>query len=272
MLQTSFTEKLTALLKARHPFVMATIIRVRGSSSGRLGDRALFDSSGQCIAGWIGGGCVERMTGDLAREALDTGEVRHLTINLDGEDILYTIPCGGEIEIMVEPNIPQPALYIRGSGRIVEELVKLAANHHYTVMLQGAGELEMIDAHLERLPAQVSLDELTPKPDYAVLASHHPDEHLRAGQLLKAGVPYVALIASRKRASLIQEALIKDGLDESLLAHFYAPAGLDLGDSSSAGIALSIFAQIVTLQHAGSGQPLHTLAAVSSERETPDHA
>ena len=41
------------------PFAMTTVIAVKGSTSAKIGDKALYDSDGKRITGYIGGGCVE---------------------------------------------------------------------------------------------------------------------------------------------------------------------------------------------------------------------
>ena len=69
-----------------------------------------------------------------------------------------------------------------------------------------------------------------------------------------AGVPYVALVASRIRGNAVRE-----GLDVApeLTAQLHTPAGLDIGARTPAEIAISILAELVSHQHADpvSGRP-----------------
>jgi xanthine dehydrogenase accessory factor len=81
-----------------------------------------------------------------------------------------------------------------------------------------------------------------------VVAAHGRDELaiLRAG--LEAGVPYVGLVASRKRGAAVLEELRSDGVADELLERIDTPAGLDIGARSPAEIALSILASIVEVR------------------------
>jgi len=47
------------LAAQRKPFAIATVVRVEGSSSARRGSKALIDSQGNILTGWVGGGCAE---------------------------------------------------------------------------------------------------------------------------------------------------------------------------------------------------------------------
>ncbi len=46
------------LREARHPYALATVIEILGSSSSKPAAKALIDLSDKIIAGWIGGGCA----------------------------------------------------------------------------------------------------------------------------------------------------------------------------------------------------------------------
>ena len=74
--------------------------------------------------------------------------------------------------------------------------------------------------------------------------------------VLRAGVHYVALIASRKRSRLVLEFLRHEGFGEEELARVHAPAGLDFGARSPAEIALSVISEMVMLRRGGTGVPI----------------
>ena len=50
------------------PYAIATVIKVFGSSSGKVGDKALFDQNGKRLEGYIGGGCIENRVSETAKE------------------------------------------------------------------------------------------------------------------------------------------------------------------------------------------------------------
>ncbi|MFC7694299.1 XdhC family protein [Paeniroseomonas aquatica] len=91
--------------------------------------------------------------------------------------------------------------------------------------------------------------------DSVVIATQHKGDHLSAVRALRSPASYIAIIASRKRASLMCDFLRGEGFTDRELARLRAPAGLDLGAWTPAEIALSILAEIVMLRRGGSGLP-----------------
>jgi xanthine dehydrogenase accessory factor len=76
-----------------------------------------------------------------------------------------------------------------------------------------------------------------------VVASHgRGDERSVLAAAVRARVPYVGLIASRRRGSAVLAEL--DVPDEQR-ARIHTPAGLDIGARTAAEIALSVYAEII---------------------------
>lgn len=245
------------MVNRNEPFVIATVISVKGSSSGKPGDKALFDTQGRRITGWVGGGCVEKMIGDIAPDVLTEKTPRTIHVDLDGDNLLMGIPCGGEMDIIIEPKNDAPRLYIRGMGRVVETLADLGMKLGFRVTVHApAPEADRFKYVHELLTPRAKLSELTEMPDYAILADHHPNDTDLAREALEAGIGYVAVIASRKRAGLIKEAMKEQGIDESLFNNLFMPAGINLNAQSPEEIALSILAEIIMVRNKGSGDSL----------------
>jgi xanthine dehydrogenase accessory factor len=81
------------------------------------------------------------------------------------------------------------------------------------------------------------------------------------------------MIGSRRKVRTIFERLLADGVPKENLARVYAPVGLRTGGQTPAEIALSILAEIVLVQHGGSGEPLSwrdnpARAGTTDDRET----
>jgi xanthine/CO dehydrogenase XdhC/CoxF family maturation factor len=76
------------------------------------------------------------------------------------------------------------------------------------------------------------------------------------GRALRADVPYVAMMASRGRASTVLDRLGGEGLDAEALARLHVPAGLSIGGRSAGEIALSVMAEVVADAHGRDGGPL----------------
>lgn len=164
--------------------------------------------------------------------------------------------------VLVEPLPARPELMIIGSGRLVEALTDMARLLEFNIIVQTDKDNETDFPAAHRIATDpLDWDQLERLPDYLVLASHHADEGLFALQALQRGVPYVALVASRKRTAVITEFLTSNGLSTAELARLHAPAGLDIGADGPQEISLSILAEIVQQRNGGSGAPLAPAAA-----------
>jgi xanthine dehydrogenase accessory factor len=240
-------------------FAVATVIRVEGSSSARRGSKAIIDAQGKLVFGWVGGGCAESA---VRNEALRSMEVRHpLVITLDMTDELLGVgmPCGGKMEVYIEPVLPQPDLLIAGHGRIAEALARFAQLLGFRIIVNDPGADQTSFPQAEQVIAEdFDLDQ-TPigSNTYVVIATQHKNDHLWLQRALRGEAAYVALIASRHRAKLVLEYLAAEGVPEDKIARIFAPAGLDLGAATPEEIALSIVSQIVALRRGGSSRASH---------------
>ncbi|MBN2622221.1 MAG: XdhC family protein, partial [Acidimicrobiales bacterium] len=170
----------------------------------------------------------------------------------EDEDGALTVvnPClsGGTLEIFLEPAIPAPALVVHGRSPIAAALATLAPGVGFQVV-DGAA----IDGAEGGGVTAV------------VVASHGRDEEPVLDAALRAGVPYVGLVASRKRGEAVTAGL---DLDDARKGSVHSPAGLDIGARTPSEVALSILAEIVSLRPRPSG--LATAPAPASTSATAD--
>ena len=74
------------------PYAIATVFQVHGSSSGKVGDKALYSEEGKRIIGYIGGGCIENRVAEVAKESLINGQPKTIEIDLDSDEMRMGIP------------------------------------------------------------------------------------------------------------------------------------------------------------------------------------
>ncbi len=122
---SDFYTKAAELASQGQPFAIATVVRVEGSSSARRGSKAIIDQLGKLVVGWVGGGCAESAVRSEALTCLETERPRMLTVDMRDEELGVGMPCGGTMDIFVEPVLPKPELLIVGHGRIAETLATL---------------------------------------------------------------------------------------------------------------------------------------------------
>ncbi len=220
-----------------NPFVEAMVVRAQSPTSVRAGDSARVLPDGT-IDGFVGGQCAEASVRLYSLRAIESGEpllLRILPSGVDGETgveegaVTVQNPClsGGAIEIFLRPSLPPARLRVAGTTPIGAALAELAARIGYAV---DSGPAE--EAHPEAADAAV------------VVASHGHDEERVLTEALVAGVPYVALVASKVRGAAVRESL---DVPEDARARLHTPAGLEIGAETPGEVALAILAEIVAL-------------------------
>src|SRR5262252_54857 len=118
-------EEVVRLRRLGQKCALATIVQVNGSIPSYESAKLLVREDGS-MAGTIGGGCVEAEVWNAAREVMETEKPKHMSFNL-GQDAAYDngLICGGQLNIFVEPVIPQPQAFIFGAGHISKSLSKV---------------------------------------------------------------------------------------------------------------------------------------------------
>jgi xanthine dehydrogenase accessory factor len=223
------------LAEAGKPHVLATVVDVVRPASTRRGDRALVTPDGTLV-GWVGGACAEPIVIREALRALADGEHRLVEIGPPGprpgarhrHGSVAESDCASEgvIEVLLEPYLPSPLLAIVGESPAARALAELARTIGWRVAT-----------------------DVSPEADAVVAATMgRGDEEALAAALL-AGVGYVGLVASARRAAAVLSALRERGLGEEALARVRSPAGLDLGPSTQEEIAVAVLAELVAWRH-----------------------
>ncbi len=251
--QRDVLDELLALRERREVHAVATVIETQGSVSAKTGSKAVIDAQGKILCGWVGGGCAESAISQTALACMASGEPDIVYIDMNDEVLGVGMPCGGSMRVFIEPMLPEPILWILGANRLAEHLCAMGAQVGLEVNVIGA-ELEP-----ERFPAASRLiaddpgyNELKPGVrDYVVIATLHKGDYRSAQKALSSPVPYLGLIASRKRAGLVIDFLREQGVSEADIARVHSPAGLDIGARTPAEIALSTIAEIVRLRRLG---------------------
>lgn len=91
-----------------HPVVLATVVRVTGSSYGGVGARMVVGIDGTTV-GIVSGGCLETDLAEQARKANDEGVARLVTYDTRADDDAawgLGLGCNGLIDVLLEPMTP----------------------------------------------------------------------------------------------------------------------------------------------------------------------
>lgn len=239
MTRADLLSRVGDLRTGRTPFVLATVVRAERPTSAKPGDCALVLGDGT-IDGFVGGVCAESTVRLESLRLLRSGESGLLRItpragdpDEPAQEGVRTVgnPClsGGTLEIFLEAMIPPALVHVHGETPVARALLRVGGAIGWDV----------------RTSTEASLP-VPPDTAAVVVASHGRDEAAALAAALKAGVPYVALVASRRRAAGVREELAAMGLAQADLDRVHGPAGLDIGARTAAEIALSVFAEVIS--------------------------
>ncbi len=250
MTRQDLSARSAALRASRVPFVHARVVFAERPTSAKPGDEAIVLADG-AMEGFVGGDCAEATVRQQSLDALPLGETVLLRITPEpepdqpGKRVVHN-PClsGGTLEVFLEPSLPPPLVHVVGDSPTAHAVIALGRVLGYA-MAPYEGVLE---------------------PDAAalVVASHGKgeEEPLVAG--LQAGVPYVGLVASRRRGEGVLAAM---QVPDELRAKVHTPAGLDIGAATAEEVALSILAEIVACHPKAVNAAWPPLAAVRCETD-----
>ena len=208
--------------------------------------------------GWVGGGCAESTVRSEALRCIRLEKPELITLDLQDEILGVGMPCGGMMDVYIEPVLPQPELIIAGHGRIAETLARLGHLMNFSVTVHDPSATREKFPEVQRIVSKdFGISEIVFGPrSYVVIATLHKNDHFWLQRALDGEAAYVALIASAHRSRLVLDYLLEEGVSPEKVERVWAPAGLDLGAAGPEEIALSIMSQIVALRRGGNAASL----------------
>ncbi|MBI1898081.1 MAG: XdhC family protein [Acidobacteria bacterium] len=249
-------EELLRLRRKGRKCALATIVQVNGSIPSYESAKLLVREDGSMV-GTIGGGCVEAEVWTAAREVIESEKPRHLTFNL-GQDAAYDngLICGGQLNVFIEPVLPQPHAIIFGAGHISKSLCKVAGLAGFATTI--VDDREMF-ANRERFPdaGEIFADEYervfekleVNESSYLIIVTRGHRDDMR---VLKwaVGTParYLAMIGSKRKVISVIKELEKEGIPREQFQRIFAPMGLEIGATTPEEIAVSVVAEMIAVR------------------------
>lgn len=256
LLRMDIFEELIRLRRAGQKCAIATIVQVRGSIPSFESAKLLVREDGSML-GTIGGGCVEAEVWNAAREVIEEEKPRKLSFSL-GQDAAYDngLICGGQLEVFVEPVVPQPRAFIFGAGHISKSLAKVAD-------LAGFGVAVIDDreqfANRDRFPEAQEIhageyESIFPKLEinsssYLVIVTRgHRDDMRVLRWAVTTEARYIAMIGSRRKVYSVVKELEKEGFSRAAFDRIFAPMGFEIGAVTPEEIAVSVVAEMIAVR------------------------
>jgi xanthine dehydrogenase accessory factor len=157
------------------------------------------------------------------------------------------------VDVYLEPHAPARLLLVVGFTPVAEAVAQMGALLELEVVhVVNGSELRDLQANSSRvialsdLPAFLeTLSEPQRSQMAAVVASQGHYDEPALEPLLNAGVGFVGLLASRKRAVTVRELLELQGMSAERAGQIRNPVGLNINAKTPAEVAISILAEII---------------------------
>ena len=240
------------LLESEVPFVVVTLIDIRGSAPQVVGAKAIITTDG-IVGGTVGGGKVEAAAIIHAQQLLSRDGALNdwVTWNLQTE---IGMTCGGEVKLFFEVHTHATwPIVVFGAGHISQAVVRLLLTLHCHVTC-----IDTRSEWLDKLPVHPKLHKVLAESPQALVAAqpenayfalmskgHATDLPVLAEILQTRQAHYVGVIGSRQKASVLRRDLKAMNISPELIASFHCPMGLEIGNNTPAEIAISIVAQFL---------------------------
>jgi xanthine dehydrogenase accessory factor len=241
------------LTQQRHPHAWITVIGVTNPSSAYVGAQAIVKANGE-INGWIGGGCVQSAARAAALRSIASAIPQRLRLSNSkdpGEAVdVRPMACAsnGEVELFIHPTAVAPRLRIYGNTPIVKIAAWLAREADFDPLTDD--EVADVDA-LSRAPGPLptlSVAETLERETYALIATQGDGDEVALEAALCSCARAVLVIASRRKAERLRNAMALRGIPQERLDLMHAPAGPDIGAVTPNEIALAAVAGLVALR------------------------
>lgn len=249
-------------IAAGRPVGVATIIE--HTDAARLGQHLVVRAGG--VEGDLGSDRATQAVGDDTAGLLAAGKNATLTYGPEGER------RGTGMRVFFASYAPKPRLLVFGAIDFASALAKLGTFLGYRVTVCDARGLfatperfpgiddivvSRPDRYLREQIAAGLIDERT----VMCVLTHDPafDVPLLGVALNGPPVAYIGVMGSRRTHLDRLERLRSSGVTPAQLSRLRSPIGLDLGARTPEETAVSIAAEIISVQWGGGGQPLGTL-------------
>ena len=255
---------------------LAQIVRVEGSTPGKVGWKMLVRPDGE-FAGNLGGGAFEAMVVADARSRLAAArpesEVKRYYLT---EEAVRGEPtgmvCGGMVEVFLEIMTAPPLLVVCGGGPVGQAVARAGELAGFDLLvaddreeyrrpelfppMTGFAAVGRGFEHPEAGPGEGFLAAVAGRDLHvAVVTRCWETDTAALDAVLRSQPPrlvYLGLMGSRRKVARVRQELEARGhdLDAPGAVRLHAPIGLAIGGDSPGEIAISILAEIVQTRHA----------------------
>ncbi len=260
----TWLEALPKLTESQTPFVIVTLVSVRGHAPREAGAKMLVTRD--VVFDTIGGGNLEQTAIDKARKVLQQNltQIETHTIRLtENASSDYGVQCcGGEVTVLLEPiSTIKPTVAIFGVGHVGLALAKVLSilDIHLWLVDSRAEMLETsrlnfpdtkAKIHIQHLPVLDSVVQDLPSGSHVVIMTHDHKEDLFVLEMcLKCkNLGFIGLIGSETKWNNFKHKLLAQGFTKADLTRVTTPIGIsEITSKQPEAIAIATAAQLVSL-------------------------
>jgi xanthine dehydrogenase accessory factor len=209
--------------------------------------------------GTVGGGAMEVRVVEEALAVLSDGRTRLVEYSLIDPDRGDPGVCGGDVNIYLEPYMPPHTVLVVGCGHVGRAVVDLAHWLGYrTIAVDDRDEvltpdvLPHADVRVSGVVADVIDDLDVTEETSIIMVSRSVDLDVDAlPHLVATPARYLGVMGSARRWQVARKRLLEGGLREEDLATVRTPIGIELHAETLEEIAVSILAEVISVNRAG---------------------
>jgi xanthine dehydrogenase accessory factor len=253
---------LTDLVSGNEPVWQVIIVDNEGSTPSKPGMKMLIPLSGK-IFGNLGGGEMEHTIINQVRTEQPQQSVFQTFLLYEQGDLARlenetptSMICGGKVSVFIEPLHKLRRLYIIGAGHCGRALAELAGKCGYHVIMLDDRQDVLADVPNEILAErrlsdysdisrQISFDQ---DALIVIMTYGHVHDQQVLEQCLRQPFRYLGMIGSTRKVQQTLANLEQKGFLPADLARIHAPIGLPIGSQTPWEIAVSIMAELISLQ------------------------
>ncbi len=249
-------EELVRLRRRGEKCALATIVSVNGSIPSYQNAKILVRQDGSFV-GTIGGGCVEAEVYNAAREVMETEKAKMLEFSL-GQDVAYEngLICGGQLNVYVEPVVPQPRAFLFGAGHVSQAIAKVAHLAGFATVVVDDRERfasrerfpDAEEVHAAEYEAIFPRLEINSSSYLIIVTRGHRDDMRVLRLAVETPARFIAMIGSKRKVINIVKELEKEGIPREKFERLTAPMGLDIGAVTPEEIAVSVVAEMIAVR------------------------
>ena len=231
--------------------ILATLISVDDAFPKGEDSKALIKASGERMGFLLDGEELEQKILKEREALLREKKPRVLVLSSDRRDAPWD-----RMEVLLEPILSEPTVYIFGAGHISQQLSPLVKRVQFKVVIIDDREMfanrerfpevdEVIVSEFEKCFDQLNIDDSS----YIVIVTRgHLYDGFVLEQALKSNARYIGMIGSKKKIRTLYQNLMEKGIAKDTLDRVHAPIGIDINSETPEEIAVSIVAELIKVR------------------------